>query len=82
MTSVMTTLAQHALASAPLSKIVTVVDAFLAMLLLITLSEREVLRSAIRREDRPQSRALSAVIPPLLVIVAVFMTLRLVGLLD
>jgi hypothetical protein len=82
MTSTMTTLVQHALASDPLSTIVTVVDALLAMLLLTTLSEREILRSRLRGEDHFQSRALAAVIPPLLVVGAIFMTVRLAELLN
>jgi hypothetical protein len=82
MTSTMTTLVQHALASDPFSGIATVVDALLAMLLLTTLSEREVLRSRLRGEDHSQSRALVAVIPTLVVVGVIFMTVRLAGLLD
>ena len=76
----LTALVQHALASDPFARIVSSVDALLAVLLLVTLGEREVLRSLKPRNDS-QSRILTAVIPPLLLVGVLFMTLRLAGLL-
>ena len=77
----LTTLVQHALASDPFAKVATMIDAVLAVLLLVTLGEREVLRSVFPGRHS-QIRVLAAVIPPLLLVGVLFMSLRLAGLLG
>ena len=82
MTSVMTRLVQQALASDPFSRTVTVIDALLAVLLLLTLSQREIFGSLQGRGGRSHSRVLAAVIPPLLVAASIFLVARLAALFE
>jgi hypothetical protein len=80
MSSTLTILVQHALALHPFGKTITVIDGILATVLILLLSEREILHSRFPR-PHSQSRVLNATIPPLLLAGVIVITVRLAELL-